>query len=212
MAHAFFLLCTVLLSVPAVAHEFWALPPGSPGEPAVICGGHSFPRCALAPGKGRFDGLYLHSGGESSPVKVSVVSGEKSLLAGLPAGATPVMLSFSLKRPPKGDVVYSARTLTGDAASAPVFSSSGKYFELVPLPEGFPAVKGGTVRVSALAGGKPVAVTLEITAPGGIVSTVRTLSREGGAAIRLRGGGLYLITASYQGQGASLVFPAAEKK
>ncbi|MDP2793800.1 MAG: DUF4198 domain-containing protein, partial [Sulfurisoma sp.] len=103
---------------------------------------------------------------------------------------------------------YAARAILDGPAAA--CEPSAAPFELLPAAPFLP-VKGGKVLLKALYGGKPVALTLEVSAEGKKSFFAKT-SGDGLAEVRLPLAGRYLVLAHYKGKGASLVFRAGEDK
>jgi uncharacterized GH25 family protein len=210
---------TVFMFLPpfSQAHDFWLdvstiTPPLDSVLEVYVHGGHSFPESSIAVSERLLGDINIKYS-DSKVIKKRAIKDKKLLKVSFDVEKVePSLLYFTLKKPPKNKIVYVSKTILSSKEMSLASKPLGKIFELVPdFSSNEKLKKGNTLKVKALFNGKPIKITLAISA-NGKKNFYSRIDSKGSAKIKLPYPGSYLITASYKGVGTSMVFFVEDEK
>jgi uncharacterized protein DUF4198 len=207
----------MFLSSFSYAHDFWIdvssfSPPLNSVLNTSINGGHSFPKSSIAVSKRLLSDIKIKYSNDKETKKIAKKDKKSWDVSFDIKNTAPVLLYFSLIKPPKNKTVYIAKTILSSEDMSVATKPLGKVFELVPeFSSKEKLKKGNNLKVKALFNGKPIKITLAVSAKGKKNFYAR-IGVDKTAKIKLPCSGRYLITASYKGVGTSLVFFVEDEK
>jgi len=201
-----------------MAHEHWidadCFYPGAGGTVTIhVCSGHYFPKSSFALKDKVLEGVMVQgAGGKAIAVTTAEEEKRRTGILTLASGGVHVV-SFSLKRPRAKEPSYEGRALlvVGSKTDDTSRYAMGIGLELIPEKPVSELMPGDALPVSLRLNGEPLSGSLSVSAAGGKTSSLRTEPNRP-ASIRLRKAGRYLVTASHEGRGCSLVFMVREDK
>ncbi len=204
------LLC--LCAATAGAHEHWM--DGDDFYPVTgstvcvhVCSGHYFPRSSFALKDHVLESVTAR-GPDGAAAAVATVKEEKQRTGILAMDSEGVhVVTFTLKRPRAKEPSYEGKVLfvVGSQSDDTSRYALETGLELVPGKPVSALTPGDELPISLRLNGALLAGTLSISAEGGKTSSLRTEPNRP-ASVRLRKAGRYLVTASHEERGCSLVF------
>ncbi|MEA3306447.1 MAG: DUF4198 domain-containing protein [Elusimicrobiota bacterium] len=212
-----FFIALMFFSSVSQGHDFWIdvssfTPKVNSLLKTSINGGHSFPKSSIAVSRRLLSDIIIkYSDGKEIQKTAKKLKKAWELSFDIKKTA-PSLLYFSLIKPPKNKTVYIAKTILSSKNMSPAAKALGTVFELVPeFSSKEKLKKGESIKVKALFNGKPIKITLAVSANGKKNFYAR-IGSEKTAKVKLPYAGTYLITASYKGIGTSLVFFVEDEK
>jgi hypothetical protein len=203
----------VLISAPLLtrAHEHWIdldafYPAPSQQVGMRLCSGHHFPKSTVVlKDKVVSPVTWRRPGGQSTPIDTRAGEGQRvGTLTPVEAGAH--LLHVTLKRPRAPEPSYEGKAIIVVERETDVDAYAvGHGLELVPQQRLSGVVPGDVLPVALFLDGQRVAGTLSASRAGGKTSLLST-GVDRPARLKLAGAGRYLVTASREGRGCSLVF------
>ena len=214
-------LCAALLCLcasTAPAHEHWIdvdnfYPDTGTSVCVRLCSGHYFPKSSFALKDKVLEGVTVR-GPDGKAVAVTTAEEEKQRTGILALASKSVhVVSFSLRRPRAKEPSYEGKALLVVGSKE---DDTSRYaletgLELIPEKPVSELTPGDELPVSLRLNGQPLSGSLSVSAEGGKTSSLRT-EPDRPASIKLRKAGRYLVTASHEGRGCSLVFMVREAK
>ncbi len=211
------ILLTVLAPFGASAHEHWIDAETFYIDPSQevdirLCSGHHFPKSAFVLQDRVVSSVALrHPSGKETAIVTHEV--EKHRVGTVsPTGPGPHLLSFALKRPRAAEPNYEGKAIlvAGNDNTVDAYTT-GRGLELVPQQVISGLRPGDVLPIVLCLDGQRVAGSLSASLAGGRTSLLST-GAERPAQLKLSGAGRYLVTASHEGRGCSLVFKVREAK
>lgn len=208
----------VLCASTVLAHEHWidadAFYPDTCQTITVhLCSGHYYPKSSFA-----LQDKVLESVSWQRPdgtsTSVQTITDAKQRTGTLAVETTGIhVLRFTLKRPRAQAPSYEGKVIlvVGDQDDRTNRYASDEGLELVPEQSVSTLQPGDTVAISLWMDGRRVAGSISASAEGGKTALLTT-GMDRPAVLKLRKADRYLVTSSYRGRGASLVFKVRNGK
>ncbi len=211
MRRFFIILFPLLLPFGAGAHEHWIdvecfYPDPAQEVDVRLCSGHHFPKSAFVL-KDQVVSAVAWRSPDGTEAPIETREGEKERV-GTVTSAIPGahLVSFVLKRPRAPQPSYEGKAIVVVGSETGVDAyARGHGLELVPQRLLSDVAPGDVLPVSLCLDGREVAGPVSASRAGGKTSLLTT-DVDRPAQLKLSGPGRYLVTASHNGRGCSLVF------